>query len=58
MAMQIDLLLACKTLTDLDFMFTELNHIDGNTWRIQVDRHRAIRFDWIEELGAINIQLE
>jgi hypothetical protein len=58
LAKMIDLVRACVNARDLDFMFPELSHIDGQTWRVPVDRQRALRFEWVERFGAINIRLE
>jgi len=58
LACMIDLVCACVTDRDLDFMFPELSHIADATWRVPVDLDRALRFDMAEGLGAINIRLE
>lgn len=58
MAMAVDLLKACYTLKDLDFMFPELSFVGGSTWRIQVDLARALLFEWIDEFGAFSVRLE
>jgi hypothetical protein len=58
LALIIDLLRPCIEARDLDFMFPELSHIRGMTWRVPVDQNRALRFEFVEGLGAINIRLE
>ncbi|SFK37334.1 hypothetical protein SAMN03159338_4066 [Sphingomonas sp. NFR04] len=58
LALIIDLLRPCAQARDLDFMFPELSHVQGSTWRVPVDTFRALRFEFVEELGAINIRLE
>ena len=58
LAMVIDLVCACVTLNDLDFMFAELCHVADRTWRVPVDAARALRFEWIDDFGAVNIRLE
>jgi hypothetical protein len=58
LAMIIDLLRPCVEARDLDFMFPELSHIHGNTWRVPVDAVRALHFEFVEQLGAINIRME
>lgn len=58
LALIIDLLRPCIEARDLDFMFPELCHITGYTWQVPVDAVRALRFEFAEGLGAINIRLE
>lgn len=58
LALIIDLLRPCVEARDLDFMFPELCHINGDTWQVPVDAARALRFEFAEGLGAINIRLE
>ena len=58
LALIVDLLKACVTLQDLDFMFDELSAASGTTWRIQVDASRALLFEWVEQFGAISVRLE
>lgn len=58
LALTIDLLRPCVTEDDLDFMFPELCHIAGATWRVPVDAERALRFEFVPELGAIDMRLE
>jgi hypothetical protein len=58
LALIIDLLRPCVEARDLDFMFPELCHVRGNTWRVPVDAVRVLRFEFVDGLGAINIHLE
>lgn len=58
LALIIDLLRSCVEARDLDFMFLELSQVRGNTWRVPVDPVRALRFEFVDGLGAINIRLE
>ncbi len=58
LALIVDLLCNCPTATDVDFMFAELAPVEGMTWRIPVDRGRALRFELSRTRGAFNIRLE
>ena len=58
LAMMIDLLLPLRLLQDLDFMFAELFHISGTTWCVPVDPARALRFEFSDHVGPLNIRLE
>jgi hypothetical protein len=54
----IDLLRACETMKDLDFMFAELSLVRQRTWRVPVDKIRALHFEWMSDFGAFNIRFE
>ena len=58
LALQVDLLMACHSGSDIKFMFAALERASPETWRIPVDPERALLFEWIEAFGAINIRLE
>lgn len=57
-AIMADLLSAMVEWRDVLFMFPlELDHYEGQTWRIRVDDRWFMIFEWVDELGAINIRL-
>lgn len=56
-ALVTDLLIAMHDWRDLGFMFDELARHHDSTWKVPVDERWALTFEWVDELGPINIRL-
>jgi len=56
-ALAADLLLKQETWTDMHFMFDDLARHLGRTFKVPVPGFGSMLFEWMDQLGPINLRL-